>query len=109
MGERALESLTVEASKVRQEWTKLLHAVSHRQARVVIERSGAPVAAIVSTDDLAQLEKLETERRRDVTILETFGEPFKDVPDEELEAAVANAVSQARAEHRSRAARVQTA
>lgn len=109
MGEREPEILTVEASEARQAWTELLRAVSRCQARVVIERSGTPMAAIVSADDLAQLEKFEAERRRDVAILEAFGKPFKDAPDGELKAAVANAVSRARAEHRSRAAPAHTA
>jgi hypothetical protein len=57
-----------------------------------VEKSGIPVAAIVSADDLERLTRLETERAEHFTALDRIREAFSDVPDEELAAEVASAV-----------------
>jgi hypothetical protein len=74
---------------------------------VLVEKSGIPVAAIVSTDDLRRLEQLDEERRRDFQVLEATGEAFEDVPEEELDRAVAKALAEARAELRAERAQQQ--
>ncbi|MHB8575579.1 MAG: type II toxin-antitoxin system prevent-host-death family antitoxin [Dehalococcoidia bacterium] len=50
---------TVKALDARQHWDSLLRTVSRKEARVVVEENGRPVAAIVSMDDLARLTTLE--------------------------------------------------
>ena len=66
----------VKASEARQQFSGLLNEVYDRQARVIVERSGIPVAAIVSPDDLADLERVEAERqeRRSVARTTTVAE-----------------------------------
>lgn len=59
----------VKASEARQQFSGMLKEVYDRQARVIVERSGIPVAAIVSPEDLANIERVEAEqqeRRSDV-------------------------------------------
>ncbi len=89
---------TLKASRARQQWGKLLDQVFHGETRIVVERNGIPVAAIISAEDLERLNRLESERERDFAILDEFGEAFKDVPDDELEQEVAKAIAQARQE-----------
>lgn len=77
-----------------------IDAVITGASRIVITRDGAPVAALVTPDDLLRLQNLDEQRRRDFAVLEAFAEGFTDVPQEELEREVAKAVAEARAEIR---------
>jgi prevent-host-death family protein len=87
-------------SEARSQLGGLVDRVKRRQARVVVEKNGAPVAAIVSMKDLAQLNQLEEERERDFARLDAISEKFLDVPVEELERQVALALAEAREKHR---------
>ncbi len=71
-----------------------------------MEKSGIPVAGIVSADDLRRLDRLDRERAERFKVLEEFGEAFKDVPAEELEREVARALAEVRAERRAQQAQV---
>ncbi|HAH16712.1 MAG: type II toxin-antitoxin system Phd/YefM family antitoxin [Proteobacteria bacterium] len=46
---------TMNATSVRQEWRDVVERVYHGDHRVIVERSGIPVAAIVSVADLNRL------------------------------------------------------
>lgn len=93
---------TIKASEARQTFSQLLNRVFRGEVRVVVEKSGIPVAAIISARDLEWLQRYEEEREQDFAVLDEFREAFKDVPDEELEREVARAVAEAR--QRARAA-----
>jgi prevent-host-death family protein len=94
---------TIAASEARQNFSQLLNRVFRREMRVVIEKSGVPVAAIVSADDLEHLRRYEEQRREDFAVLDRIREAFKDVPAEEIEREVARAVAEVRADKRARA------
>lgn len=51
--------MVLKASKARDEFADLLNRVSYRKERLLIERHGKPVAALVPVEDLALLEALE--------------------------------------------------
>ena len=70
------------------------------QGRVVIERSGIPVAAIVSPQDLAALNRLDEQRAELADVLAEMREAFKDVPQEEIEEETNKAVAEVRAQMR---------
>ncbi len=53
---------TMKAPDARQHWGKLLRAVSRKKARIIVEKHGLPVAAVVSMDDLARLQGLEAQQ-----------------------------------------------
>jgi len=89
---------TIAASVARQQFSQILNNVFRREIRVVIEKSGIPVAAIVSADDLVALRRFEAERQERFTVLDRMREAFKDVPAEDVEAEVARAIAQVRAE-----------
>ncbi len=91
------------ASEARQRLSGLLTEVYAQQARVIIERGGIPVAAVVSPDDLARLERAEAEQEARLKVLARMREPFKDVPAEEIEREVARAISEVRRENRQEA------
>src|SRR5215211_9346521 len=105
MPERDVMTQIVKASEARAQWSQIINKVARRQARVIVEKSGVPVAAIVSADDLERLDRLEQQRAERFKALDATREAFKDVPDEELEREVARAIEQVRAENRRRAQR----
>lgn len=91
---------TIAASEARQHFSQLINQVFRREKRIVIEKSGVPVAALVSADDLEQLRRLEERRREEFAVLDRIRESLRDVPAEEIEREVARAVSEVRAQKR---------
>jgi prevent-host-death family protein len=91
---------TIKASVARQQFSQLLNAVFRGESRVVVEKSGIPVAAIIPAKDLDLLARLEAERAEQFKILDVIGEAFKDVPPEEIEREVKRAITQVRREKR---------
>lgn len=89
---------TIKASEARKHWGSLLNEVSRSEKRVIVEKNGLPVAAIVSLFALNRLERYEQRQSQRLRILEEVGELFQDVSDEELEREMTNAVRQAREE-----------
>lgn len=89
---------TLKASDVRSHWSELLNRVYRRQTRVVVEKSGIPVAAVVSMDDLEQLQLLSEQRKAAREVLRRSREAFQDVPPEELERELDQALREVRQE-----------
>lgn len=96
MAEREPVTRTMKASEARDHWSEVINQVFRRETRVVVEKSGIPVAAIISAADLDRLNRLDAQRRADFKVLEASWEAFKDVPEEEVEREVARAVAEAR-------------
>jgi len=91
---------TINASEARQHFASLLNRVYRDRTRVVVEKSGIPVAALVSTEDLLRLDQLDRERAERFAILDAMRAPFRDVPPEEIEREVERALAEVRAEMR---------
>jgi prevent-host-death family protein len=91
---------STKASEARQNWSKLLNEVHAGKSRVIIEKDGIPVAGLVSASDMERLELLEEERERNFTVLDEIRAAFADIPDDELEQEIANALAAVRAERR---------
>jgi len=91
---------TMKISEVKQQLNRLVNQVYRHETRIMVEKSGIPVAGIVSPHDLERLARLDRERAERFKILEEFGEAFKDVPAEELEREVARTIAEVRAERR---------
>lgn len=91
---------TMKVSEVKQGLNKLVNRVYRRETRALVEKSGIPVAGIVSPEDLQRLERLDQERAEQFKILDEFAEAFKDVPISEVEREVDSALAEVRAEMR---------
>ena len=102
MGERQPMTQTIKASEARQHWSELLNKVFRKETRVIVEKSGIPVAAIVSAEDLKRLTRFDQERQERFKALDEIGEAFKDVPPEKLEQEVTRAINAVREETRKR-------
>lgn len=92
---------TVDANEAAGTWSKLLDKVAQSHERVIVERGGMPIAAVISVADLKRFKSLETELVRDFEVLNRMADAFKDVPFEELEREAAQALAEVRAERRS--------
>ncbi|MSQ14801.1 MAG: type II toxin-antitoxin system Phd/YefM family antitoxin [Dehalococcoidia bacterium] len=100
MAKRKPITKSIKASEARQQFSQVINQVFRGETRVIIEKSGIPVAAIISAEDLERLAEMEAKREKDFAILDEIGAAFKDIPDEELEQEVARAVNAAREELR---------
>ena len=90
----------MKASEVRAQWSQLLNKVFRDKTRVVVEKSGIPVAAVISAEDLQRFTQMEEQRARRFKVLDRIGEAFKDVPEKEIDREVKKAISEVRAEKR---------
>ncbi len=70
MPERKPMTQTLNITETRQQLSQLINRVFRRQTRVIVEKSGIPVAAIISAEDLERLTQLEAERAERFTILD---------------------------------------
>ena len=90
----------MKASEVRAQWSQLLNKVFRNKTRVVVEKSGIPVAAVISAEDLQRFTQMEEQRAKRFEVLNRIGEAFKDVPEKEIDREVKKAISEVRAEKR---------
>jgi prevent-host-death family protein len=101
---------TMKASDARAQWSQVLNRVARRETRVVVEKSGVPVAAIVSADDLARLTQLEQEREQRLdAALDRMRAAFKDAPEEQLQRDVAAVIDRVRSRPQEQPASSKTA
>jgi prevent-host-death family protein len=87
---------TINASTARQEWSKILNKVFREETRIVVEKSGIPVAAIISAEDLKRLDRLEKERSDRFRVLDEIKAAFRDIPESEIENEVDQALTRVR-------------
>lgn len=92
---------TMKASVARQQWSQLLNKVFRSQTRIVVEKSGIPVAAVISVDDLERFTQLEEQRKERFKALDKIRETFKNIPPEKLEQEIGKALAKVRKERRS--------
>lgn len=85
MREREPTTQVLKISDVKNKLSSLVNEVYRNETRVLVEKSGIPVAAIVSAEDLKRLSQLEREREERFKVIDELREAFKDVPSEEIE------------------------
>lgn len=100
MREREPMTQTMKASEAREQFSQLLNRVFRRETRVLVEKSGIPVAAIISPDDLRRLNLIEEERAERFKALDESWKALEGVPVEGVEVEVAKAVASARRKRR---------
>ena len=96
MREQEPMTQTMKISDVKNQLSSLVNEVYRKETRILVEKAGIPVAALVSADDLrllTQLDRAWTERTKAV---ERFSQAFADVPTEEAETEVARIVAERR-------------
>ncbi len=96
----SIQTVTMNVTDARQHFSEVLTKVFRGQSRVVVEKSGIPVAAIISTADLERLRRYDEQRVERFRALAETSRAFNDVPLEELEEQVAKALASVRARKR---------
>lgn len=91
---------TVDASDAGRQFDELLDTVDRAATRVIVEKGGKPVAAIISAADLDRLDRLDAEQREAWKVLEAMRAPFRDVPHEEIERETDRIMAEIREEDR---------
>ena len=91
---------TMKFTEARQQLSRVVNRVARRETRILLEKSGVPVAAIVSADDLRRLDEMEARRHNLSETMSRTSDAFADVPKDELERELAKAQAAARAELR---------
>src|SRR5215216_4791596 len=100
MREQEPMTQTMKISEVKNTLSSLVNQVYRKETRVLVEKSGIPVAAIISADDLRRFAQLEQEREERFAVIDRMREAFQDVPAEEIEAETDRIIARNRAAHR---------
>lgn len=96
MPERSTTPRTMTISEVKKVLSELVDEVGLGNTRVLVEQAGRPVAALVSVDELARLERFDREWDEGTKAIERFSQAFADVPVEEAEAEIARIITEIR-------------
>lgn len=100
MREHEPTTQTMKISDLKDRLSSLVNRVYRKEARVLVEKSGIPVAALVSADDLARLTELDEQRSQDFAVIDRMREAFSDVPEEEIGREAARSLADARRRRR---------
>lgn len=91
---------SMKISEVRGQLNVLVNRVYRKETRVLVEKSGIPVAGLVSAEDLRRLDQLDRERAERFGVIDEMRQVFAGVPEEEIERETDRALAQVRAEMR---------
>jgi prevent-host-death family protein len=96
MREQELMTRTMKISDVKNQLSSLVNQVYREETRILVEKAGIPVAALVSADDLRRLNQLDRAWDERTKAIKRFSQAFADVPTEEAEAEVARIIADRR-------------
>lgn len=91
---------TMDIGEIEDSLATVVTSVSRNDARVVVERHGQPVAAIISIEDLRRFAELQKAKEDELAVFDRIEAAFADVPAEEIEAAADRAIARVRASAR---------
>jgi len=104
MNEPGPEIEIMKISDVKNALSSVVNKVYRKETRVLVEKSGIPVAALVSPEDLKRLSQWDRERDERFAVIDRMREAFADVPPEEIEREAERSVAAARERRRQRTA-----
>lgn len=108
MDDQPLTIKPIQMTELIQHLSSLVNEVARQQTRVLIEKDGIPVAALISADDLRLFTRLEEQRAERFKVIDEIREAFKDVGPEEIERETDRIIANIRAENREQAAETVT-
>ncbi len=92
---------TLKASDVRSNWSQLLSKVFRGETEILVEKSGIPVVAIISTQDYLKLKELKLRREKDFALISQIRTTFADQTPEQINKGVIRSIAKVRKEHKS--------
>ncbi|MGE3797873.1 MAG: type II toxin-antitoxin system Phd/YefM family antitoxin [Thermomicrobiales bacterium] len=102
MAEQRVATQTMKISEVKTHLNSLVNKVYREESRVLVEKSGIPVAALVSAADLARLDRLDRERAERFAVLDEMRETFDGETPEATERETDRITAEIRDENRRR-------
>lgn len=90
----------MKASDVRSNWSQLLNKVFRGKTEVLVEKSGIPVAALVSMQDYQKLQQIKQRRKKDFALINEIRTAFKDQKPEQIYAGVEQSIKEIRAKNK---------
>jgi len=87
---------TMSESDARQRYSEILERVSQDEDRIIIEKDGVPVAAIVPLSVLQADEERERARQQALASLREVQAAFAGIPEDELERELEQALAEAK-------------
>src|SRR5437867_1024318 len=106
MAEREPITQTTTVIDAQRDFSSLVARVSRKEARVVVEERGEPMAVLVSPDDLEELKRLDSYREDPWTVFDEIHARNRDKAPDDVEGDVAEAIAEVRAEEGARQDRV---
>jgi len=91
---------TMSISDARKNFSEVVTRPLRGEGRVIVEKSGTPVGAIVSIEDVRRLEELDRESERIEDVLRRTQAGFRDVRPEEIERQISKAIAEVEADYR---------
>ncbi len=91
---------TVKASEARQHFSELVDRVHSTDANIVIEKSGIPVAVLISPAEFAAFRPWNELRKDRHAVLDRFQASFAGIPEDSLEREIEKAIEEVRSERR---------
>jgi prevent-host-death family protein len=89
--------ITMKLTDTKQHLSQVINRVARGETRVIVEKSGLPVAAIISADEYDRFRKHEAQREARFAAIGKISDAFADVPIDELEREVERALAAVRA------------
>jgi prevent-host-death family protein len=93
---------TVDTAQAQRCFDDLVDEVNHKRTRVVVERDGKIVAALISAADLERLDALDRRAAEGWRTIEEIWARNADIDPEEAERDIAEVIAEVRAEARAR-------
>lgn len=92
------EQQMMKSSEVREHWSEVINLVSRDQMRVIVEKSGTPVAGLVSPEDLEWLKERDKRLAELRNVMDQMRDAFSDVSENEFNKEVERVLSEVRTE-----------
>lgn len=89
---------TMKLTDTKQQLSQVINRVARGETRVIVEKSGLPVAAIISTEEYRRFREQEMQREARFEAIGRISDAFADVPIDELERQGERALAAVRAQ-----------
>ena len=91
---------TVQLTDTERRLSDVVNHVTVGETRVIVEKDGEPVAAIISVEEYRRLKEQDARREARFAAMSSISQAFADVPVDELERRAEQALADSRAEMR---------
>ena len=86
----------VVAGNIQRRWSEVVNEVSRDKTRIIVEKSGVPVAGVVSPQDMEWLQERDRRLAELRDVMDDIRNAFRDVPPQEFNREVERAVRDSR-------------